>query len=141
MLAPSTTQRAATERSARPNDFTTCKPHLDWTEDKLPQRGSLDPDRLPAVQRARQAIRSSHGPDLGDELRRQAESLAYQASKNYESALRRIESQLVSATGADDGFSEAVSSMTLDIVRTYMCRGLMRAQLEAGDHTTFWVRR
>ena len=95
----------------------------------------------PVIDRARDAIVSSTGQDLGDELRRQAESRAYKAAKDYELALRRIETQLVAATGKDNRFSEEVRRMALDIVRSFMCRGLLKAQAEAGDHAAFWVRR
>ncbi len=90
---------------------------------------------------AAERVSGATGQDRGDELRRQAESLAYRAAKDYERALRRIETQLVAATDKDNRFSEEVRSMALDIVRTHMVRGLMRAQLEAGTAMTFWVRR
>lgn len=101
----------------------------------------FEPDRYTAQDRAKDAIVSSAGQELGDELRRQAESLAYRAALDYEQALRSIESSLVAAAVKEDRSSEAVRSMALDVVRTFMVRGLMRAQLEAGDHMTFWVRR
>ena len=102
-----------------------------------------DVESEPFLRVANMSDRVAHqcGQDLGDELRRQAESLAYRAALDYEQALRRIESSLVAAAIRDDRSSEAVRSMALDIVRTFMVRGLMRAQVEAGDHMTFWVRR
>lgn len=99
------------------------------------------PDRYPAEDRAKDAIASSTGQDLGDELRRRAESLAYKAAQDYARALRRIERELVAATEKDTRFGEGVRSLAIDIVRTHMTRGLMRAQLEAGTAMTFWVRR
>lgn len=99
------------------------------------------PNRYAAMDRAKDAIVSSTGQDLGDELRRQAESLAYKAAKDYELALRRIETQLVAATDKDNRFSEEVRNVAVDVTRTWMIRGLLRAQLEAGTALTFWVRR
>lgn len=90
---------------------------------------------------AAERVSGATGQDLGDELRRQAESLAYKAAKDYELALRRIETELVAATDKDVGVSEVARSMALDIVRTHMVRGLMRAQIEAGTSMTFWARR
>ena len=107
------------------------------------QKGTvvLEPDHYPAEDRAKDAIGSSTGQDLGDELRRQAEALAYKAAQDYELALRRVESGLVAAATRGDGFSESVRNLAVDIVRTHMWRGLMRAQLEAGTSSTFWVQR
>lgn len=86
-------------------------------------------------------VAQQSGQDLGEELRRQAESLAYKAAKDYELALRRIERELVAATDKDNRFSEGARSVALDVVRTHMVRGLMRAQIEAGTSMTFWARR
>ncbi len=99
------------------------------------------PDRYPVIDRARDAIVGSSGQDLGDELRRQAESLAYRAAKDYELALRRIESSLVAATDGDSRLSDSVRNVAIDIVRTHMVRGLLRAQSTSGDHMAFWVQR
>lgn len=86
-------------------------------------------------------VAQQRGQDLGDELRRQAESLAYKAAKDFERTLRRIETELVAATDKDNRFSDSVRNVAVDVVRTFMIRGLMRAQVEAGEHMTFWVRR
>ena len=101
----------------------------------------FEPDRYPAEDRARDAIAGSAGQDLGDELRQRAESLAYQAAQDYARALRSIERELVAATDKDTRFSEAVRSLAVDITRTHMVRGLLRAQSESGDHMAFWVQR
>ena len=62
-------------------------------------------------------VSGATGQDLGDELRRQAESLAYKAAQDYELALHRIEMQLVAATDKDSRFSESVKSMTFWVQR------------------------
>lgn len=85
-----------------------------------------------------ETLNGATGTDLGDELRKQAEHLAYRAAKDYERALRQIETHLVSAT--DNGGSQAVRDVAIDVVRTHMVRGLLLAQIEAGDKLAFWVR-
>lgn len=102
-----------------------------------------DAESAPFVRVANRSDRVAHqsGQGVGDELRRQAESLAYRAALDYEQALRRIESSLVAAVVRDGRLSEQVRTLALDIVRTHMVRGLMRAQLEAGTAMTFWVAR
>ena len=97
--------------------------------------------RYSVMDPARDAIIASTGQDLGDELCRQAELLAYKAAKDYELGLRRIEVQLVAAAERDGRFSDSVRHVAIDVVRTWMVRGLMRAQVEAGAHMPFWVRR
>jgi hypothetical protein len=67
--------------------------------------------------------------------------LAYRAARDYEANLRIIEKRLVAAADRNGDYSDMVASVALDVVRTNMIRGLMRAQIEAGDHMTFWVRR
>ena len=89
---------------------------------------------------ARERLFVAAGQDLGDELRRLATTLAYQAAKDYELALRRVENELVTAV-TNGRFSQSVKDVALDVIRTHMARGLMRAQLEAGDHMAFWVQR
>jgi hypothetical protein len=78
------------------------------------------------------------GPELGDELRRQAESLAYRAALDFEQALRRIESHLAASALAGWNASDRVEEQALDIIRRHMVRGLYRAQLEAGESAVFW---
>ena len=105
----------------------------------MSRSGVNAPDRYHAADRASDAIAASTGRDVGDELRRQAELLAYAAAQEYELTLRRIETALVVAANQQGGLTEAVQTVALDIVRTHLVRGLLRAQREAGEHMTFWV--
>ena len=57
-----------------------------------------------------------------------------------DSALELCERHSLSDIGLDQ-LARAAGVSALDIVRTHMVRGLMRAQLEAGTAMTFWVRR
>lgn len=94
-----------------------------------------------ADERAQDAIAASAGLDLGDQLRRESELLAYRAARDFVLALRRIEQVLVVAAQKGRAFDESVTAVTVDVVRTHMIRGLMRAQLETGGQLTFWARR
>lgn len=104
-------------------------------------RQPAEPDRLPLLDRRSAGVAGAHGQDLGDDLRSAAASCAYDAAVKYEEHLRHIERSLVAAASRGQFHGDSVFEMTLDIVRTFMVRGLMQAQLEAGDHMAFWVRR
>lgn len=97
-----------------------------------------EPDIFAPIDRASEAISTAAGTDRGHELQLRAEALAYRAARDYEAALRRVESQL--ATSALTGWmaSDRVQEHALDIIRRHMLRGLWRAQLEAGDNAVFW---
>ena len=86
-------------------------------------------------------VEMAAGLDRGDELRRQAEVLAYRSAMGHVRELRRIENALANAAQPGRKSSGQVRDYTLDIIRTHMCRGLIRAQQETGDHPDYWRRR
>ena len=95
-------------------------------------------DRYPAMERATDAITASSGLDRGDELRRWAEALAYRSAMDHVAALRDIESSLAAAATTGWRASDPVMVEVLDIIRTFMGRGLMRAAVDTGDRPDFW---
>ena len=97
-----------------------------------------EPDIFAPIDRASQAISTAAGTDRGDELQLRAEALAYRAARDYEAALRRVESQLAASALAGWNASDRVEEHSLDIIRRHMVRGLYRAQLEARDSAVFW---
>mgnify|MGYP001176593625 CR=1 FL=1 len=98
-------------------------------------------DLVPPLDAGSDRIARSPSWEMGDQLRWTAANLAYRVAKDYEEALRRIESHLAAATNKDGRFSKAVGDVALDVIRTHMIRGLLQAQQEAGDRLTFWVHR
>jgi hypothetical protein len=91
--------------------------------------------------RAVERLAAAAGQERGDQLRRQAESLAYRSAMDHVADLHRIENTLVASVARDWDYSGPGRVHALDIIRTYMSRGLIRASYEIGDRAAFWVPR
>jgi len=91
--------------------------------------------------RAVERLAAAAGQERGDQLRRQAESLAYRSAMDHVADLHRIENTLVASIAGDWDYSGPGTVHALDIIRTFMSRGLIRANLEIGDRAAFWVPR
>jgi hypothetical protein len=98
-------------------------------------------DLVDAFERATERLAAAAGQERGDQLRRQAESLAYRSAMDHVADLHRIENTLVASVARDWDYSGPGTVHALDIIRTFMSRGLIRANLEIGDRDAFWVPR
>lgn len=90
---------------------------------------------------ATEIIVAKWGSDRGDEMRRQAQFLGYRSAIDHVLALRDIESTLIAAGLARWTPHDTSTAEATDLVRTFMVRGLIRAQAETGDRATYWVPR
>jgi hypothetical protein len=86
-------------------------------------------------------VSQEHGLDRDDELRRQAQNLAYRSAWEHVRVLRLIEATLLAAANAGGRSSRQVDDFVLEVIRTHMVRGLIAAQAETGDRATYWVSR
>ena len=88
---------------------------------------------------AMERIGKRDGNERGDELRRQAFGLAHRSAWEHVYELRRIETDLLSASRFERVKSDQLANVSLDLIRTFMVRGLMQASVETGGKATYWV--
>ena len=130
-LASGATRRAASGRAIAPAD------RLAGTAPSGPHAGHGQ--ALVPVARNTPGGGTHAQEEVRDELRRYAEALAHRSKREHDQQLRDIEALLLSKVTLDP--EAQPNQEDVEIVRTWMFRGLMRASRNSDGRLSYWVAR